>query len=273
MNKKQQTLLIIGTIILMIITGIGGFILGQKFYDKEEEIKEELNDNKEENNINKTTKERVDDIIANELEQLIPLKSLNELSNQDKLQTILYMYVKNGSGYTDTIQKSTLENIFKNSSIRNLGIEYKDIYEERQLQDTENTIYIIENGVYKKTIGGGTGGYIGLIQKKLVDYKEENNKVTISYKYAFYKNEGDGPTPINIYYTFEDAKNNQNKIKTFDPLDYKDELYPNEPFSYPKAKEAAENYDFSKDLDKLNTYTYVFELINNELILIDFNRK
>ena len=42
MNKKQQTLLIIGTIILMIITGIGGFILGQKFYDKEEEIKNQL---------------------------------------------------------------------------------------------------------------------------------------------------------------------------------------------------------------------------------------
>ena len=42
---------------------------------------------------------------------------------------------------------------------------------------------------------------------------------------------------------------------------------------YTKAMEEAKKYDFSKELDKLDTYTYTFELVGNDIVLVDFNRK
>jgi len=281
---KKKILIITITILLIIASSIGGFILGQSFADKEEEIHNEINNkqdnnsnnNEEENNNiqndnNKSVRERIEEIVENELKQLIPKKTLEELTNQDKLQTVLSLY-HNSNEYTDTIQKATLENIFKNSSIRNLGIEWEDIYIERSsfVESTE-TMYEIENNIYKNVVlGGGAGISIDKIYQQIIDYYEDNNEITISYKYAFYRTDGTGPVPIKLYYTIEDALNDQDEIITYDPLDYPSS---DEPFSYPEAFKAAQNHDFSKELDKLDTYTYTFEIQNNDIILIDFSRK
>jgi len=207
---KKKILIITITILLIIASSIGGFILGQSFADKEEEIHNEINNKKdnnsnnneeENNNIqndnNKSVRERIEEIVENELKQLIPKKTLEELTNQDKLQTVLSLY-HNSNEYTDTIQKATLENIFKNSSIRNLGIEWEDIYIERSsfVESTE-TMYEIENNIYKNVVlGGGAGISIDKIYQQIIDYYEDNNEITISYKYAFYRTDGTEPVTI-----------------------------------------------------------------------------
>lgn len=137
------------------------------------------------------------------------------------------------------------------------------------LQDTNEKYYELKGEVYTNVIGGHGAIQLNTIYKKIIDYNKQENKVTISYKYAFYK-VSEGPSPIDLYYTYEDALNSKNKITTYNPNDY---MTDEDPVGYQGALNAAKKHDFSNELDKLNTYTYVFEIIDSKLILIDFNRK
>ena len=199
--KKNQILLIIA-IIIIFISSIGGFILGTKFADKELEIKNETKDNQNNNTDNEInndiTQVQVEEVIEKELKQLLPLKSINELTNQDKLQTLLEIYAAD-QGYTETISKETLNTTFNNSCINRLGIEYGDIYWDHMLQDTNEKHYELKGEVYTNVIGGHGASQLNTIYKKIVDYNEQEDKVTISYKYAFYKVSFKDNTFVNVF--------------------------------------------------------------------------
>lgn len=260
-------------IILIIIISLSiGVFLGVNLEKGKIDNNNDINNssNKEEvNNNDKEIRGKVEEIVSNELDQLLSKKTLSELTNQDKLQTILELYAKENS-YPETISKEALENIFKNSSLRNLEIEYNDIYWDHMLQDTNEKYYEIEGDTYKKTISGHGANQLNTIYKQVTDYKKDENKISVSYKYAFYTVIGDGPQPINLYYTFEEALHSENKVITYDPRNY---LTDEDLSGYQSAFNAAKNHDFSKSLDKLDTYTYTFEIINNEIVLVDFNRE
>lgn len=273
--KKTLTILIV---IISLFLGIFiGIILEKKVLNNSNDINDldnnqnnEVIDNNENlDNNDEEIRKQVEEIVSNELDQLLPKKSLNELTNQDKLQTILYIYASENS-YSEIINKEVLETIFKNSSLRNLEIEYTDIYFDHMLQDTNEKFYEIQDNIYKKIGGGHGASQLNTIYKEVTDYKKNENKITISYKFAFYTVLGEGPNPINLYYTYEDALNDKNKIISYEPSDY---LTAEDASGYITAFNAAKNYDFSKLLDKLDTYTYTFEINNNDIVLVDFNRK
>ena len=286
MNKKT----IILSIFIFIISLIVGIVIGLNIKndkldsktDDDVDVQDNVNinnngninnnqdngntDNNKDNENDENRKNDIEKIIDNELRYLLSKKKLNELTNQDKLRTILILY-SSENGNNDTINKNALDNVFKNSSLRNLEIVYEDIYEDSMLQDTTGKWYELDNDIYNKVILGHGGNIFNIIYKQVVDYKEESNKITISYKYAFYTTIGDGPVPINIFYNYNDAIKNENRVAVYDPMDYLTE----EDFSgYQAALNDAKEYDYVKDLDKMYTYTYVFDIVNDDYVLTDY---
>ena len=295
MNKKQQTILIIVTIILMIITGIGGFILGQKFYNKEEEFKENLNDNKEETNnqVNKnentqegnnnqtnenkdTKQEALEKIISNQLYALVNKKSLEELTNQERLRLLFDIYKDTISTDTMTVKISDLKEIHKKSSISNLDIEYTDIYDYYTMFSSDERDnreigykYNKDNQTYTYTGALGHGASqtaIKLYTETILFTVSNNDTYTIKQRYVFGNKTGDGPMPYILYHSGIDAYNEKNEFKKFNEEDGVGEYKTD--YITPATEYIVDNYDTIKD--KLSTYTYTFKKENNQYIIVDF---
>ena len=241
-------------IILLAIISIG--LIGYIIYDK--------NDN---DTVNKVNYKLIDftKVINNELYFLVSQKNYKDLTDKEKTY-MFYLLVDDRNNVT--VDK--LENIRKNSSLRELSVNYTDIYDSYNGYELTNDILRSlnkETGQYSEPLIGHGGLFIDKIPF-LVDYKFENNRYIISYKYVFTKNQGDGPTNLDAYYTYEDAIKGQNKIKEFLLEDANDESS----LLFQNVKDYAnENYDDLKD--KLDTYNYVFEVKDNNIILTDFYRE
>ena len=286
MKNKIIIILTILVVIMSLIIGIG---IGLNLSNKKTEINDsnninqEINEgqNKEENNDNvqvgideeikkeKPTQTDVEKVVEKELKILLTKKSLSDFTNQDKLQVVFDLY-REKNGYKETISKKELENLYKNSSLRNMDIKYENIYFYYMLKPSDELLYEIKGDNYVKVEGGHGVPTLDTIYKKITNYNQDADKITISCKYAFYRVDGDGPNPIDLYYTYDDAINGKNNITTYNPNDY---MTDDDPLGYQGAKSAAEKYNFSNVLDKLDTYTYTFKIIDNELVLVDFNRR
>lgn len=260
---------IIIAILAIVSIGLIGYIVYDKMNDKKEEP---MNNEKEENNNqvdnSLASNYKLEDftkIIEEELGFLESKKNYKDLTNKEKNHWLYLL-----SHYPlDLLTTDTLENIRKNSSLREMEVEYDDvyaIYEGYEISDTLERTLDKESGKYTDVLGGH--GAISISGTPfLYDFKIDNDQYIISYKYVFIQDVGQGPADLNIHYTYENAVNRENKIKVFSPTETNYDMN----LLYMMAKNYIEdNYESFKD--KLETYNYVFEIHDGNIVLVDFYR-
>ncbi|NLV90633.1 MAG: hypothetical protein GX032_04110 [Tenericutes bacterium] len=274
--KKKNNIL---TIILVLIFVIGIIFIGYYFLNKsssdnstnkqenaeidnsnEEPQKEETN-----NQIMKTDEEvfdEIEEIIKNELYVFYGLNSIDDLTPEIKAFLAGDLFHKN-IGLKDYIENSVplkaedLKKEFDKSSISVFGFENASIpcllYEKF---DHYEWTYKPETETYEYTEIGHGGSGAGPVDKQIIKENKENGLFVISYKYLW-ESFGEFEEELNIYTNFEDAMSSSNPLTTIS-RDYNREI-----LIETKATEV---------LSDLDTYTYTFELIDNEIKLKDFNR-
>ena len=213
-----------------------------------------INNNNSDNNNNNYKLEDFTEIIDKELNFLKTKKKLSDLTNEEKTFMIYWHLL----GYSNDLTTTKLENARKNSSLREMDVTYTDIYDTYDYYKMHDTIVYSLNkksGKYTNVFGGHGVESLDTYDF-LVDFKRENNKYIVSYRHIFRLRLDPGATiDYNLYYTFEDYLNGKKYTKVVDG----DNVY------YYK-----ENYKSFKD--KLDTYNYVFEVHDGNIVLTDFYR-
>jgi len=225
--------------------------------------------------VNNIKQEDLDNVIDNELFLLVKKNKLSELTNQEKL-VMLYntMYWRNMCNYSssefDYFKIDDFKNIHNNSTLNSLDIKYADINDSysQGLGISNEVWYKVDNFTNRYVYvgyGHGAGPYIS-VYKNLVNYKQEENKYYLSYKYLF-GNGGEGPNDISLYKNVDDALNRKNELKTFSI-----EKHNYDTAALKKEIELYVNDNFESLDNGLYTYNYVFEVINGKLTLTDYYR-
>jgi len=246
--------------------------------------KEENNVNNENDNHNNSQNEEkynpefFNEIITTQLQSLFNKKSLNELTNQERLYLLLQLYRnQNDYEYSENIKVEDLRVVHQSSIIKNLSINYTDIYDRYTsfVSDEKGNMEIAykynpASDNYTNT-GLGHGGNIVAkpLYKELMQFTNKDNTYTIEYKYVFGNSYGDGPTPYELYYSGIDAYNEKNSFKKQDDNDCTGEYCTD--YETPMIEYIENNYDQIKN--KLSTYAYTFKLDNNQLIITSFSVK
>ena len=171
----------------------------------------------------------------------------------------------NGNGF----KKKNLENIHENSLLNNLNIEYTDINDTYDgfLHLTNDIMFKLDKKTNEyKYVGSGHGGMSIHYSSKLVNYKQEDNKYIISYKYIFGSSSEGGPH-LSVYKTIEDLYERKNGIELCKTEDA-NKCYDN----YLELFNSYFDTNYKNLENELDTYTYVFEVIDNKLTLTDFYR-
>ena len=229
-------------------------------------ISENSNDNEleEGNNVsdNNVSEENLKNIIKKQLFILFrysdPVIKIENIDNKSKLLLALNIledkYTTKSNDINTTIvnvSKSELEAAFNSSVISDLGIKHEnfDLYEL-----TGNTIYNRNTDllVYSKEMYK----YLLPQASKVKNYEKKNNQYIISMNYLF----PDSDVGFEYYYgSLIDVKNGANSVvKAYDANGYID-----------AQKYLDENYNNIKD--KLATYNYTFEIVNNKINLVNFS--
>lgn len=220
--------------------------------------------------IAKITETELKRIINKELYLLLNKNSLNDLNNQEKLRMLYLTYKTSVNNVYNGFYKKDLESVHKNGVLNSLNIEYTDIndYGNGGLREFSEVLHKLnkDTNQYSSSLTGH-GDLPIFYESKLVDFKQENNRYIVSYKYVFGKRRGDGPSSIDAYKTVEDAIKSENIIKSFELTDDNNELKLSNEFK----KYVQDNYEKLKN--DLKIYTYVFEVKNNKLTLTDFYRQ
>ena len=255
--KSNDTLIFITiffSIFLIIVIGIFVYDLFVNGSIEEQSNKyNNIVENKEDNiiiNLEDTNLENIKIRLEDSffLDLIISRKNLNEINNNDLLYYLIKLTESQSQfGKVDNVPIKIIEDIHKDSLLSNINFIHSDINIDIKLlwvYNKESNIYI-KNNINKDNI-------IIPIFIKLDNVKKENNKYILSYKYGF-KNINDN----NIYGSYEDSLNKINSIY-FDNSNnievLKQEL----------------NNNFNNIKDKLKTYNYVVENINNQYILKEF---
>ncbi|MDD2625184.1 MAG: hypothetical protein PHR55_00220, partial [Bacilli bacterium] len=206
--------------------------------------------------------DEIEEIIKNELYVFYGLNSIDDLTPEIKAFLARDLFHKN-IGLKDYIENSVplkaedLKKEFDKSSISVFGFENTSIpcllYEKF---DHYEWTYKPETETYEYTEIGHGGSGAGPVDKQIIKKNKENGLFVISYKYLW-ESFGEFEEELNIYTNFEDAMSSSNPLTTIS-RDYNREI-----LIETKATEV---------LSDLDTYTYTFELIDNEIKLKDFNR-
>ena len=229
-------------------------------------ISENSNDNEleEGNNVsdNNVSEENLKNIIKKQLFILFrysdPVIKIENIDNKSKLLLALNIledkYTTKSNDINTTIvnvSKSELEAAFNSSVISELGIKHEnfDLYEL-----TGNTIYNRNTDllVYSKEMYK----YLLPQASKVKNYEKKNNQYIISMNYLF----PDSDVGFEYYYgSLIDVKNGANSVvKAYDANGYID-----------AQKYLDENYNNIND--KLATYNYTFDIVNNKINLVNFS--
>lgn len=241
--------------LLVILVLLGVLVLGLKYVDyKSGNNNEVINDLENESEKNQEIRVNVEKIVSSELNYLLSFDSLGGFTNQSKLQSILRIY-GNEFGYKDEITVDDLNKVYSNSSLRNLGIEYEDIYIDEMYQETDKVFYRLDNNIYKKVTENDTTNKLQIAYKYIVNYSKEDSLIVISYKYGFYNILNDSDK-INVFSFYEDAIENKNIIKEISIDEYKTDNSDGKN----EAINAAMTFDFTNYLDTMKTYTYTFRI-------------
>ena len=197
-----------------------------------------------------------EDLIDEELYILFGFKSLNELTNGRKLTLVFnkldetYAHKENDVySVVENVSKKKVEEVFNNTVFSKLGITHQSF----DTYDTNDTFYYKKDQYYmpKRNL------FYCSYEHKVDKFEKKDNKYIMSVKYMF----TDTCEGYSYYYGSysPDDQNESNKIAkaTDDSYNYID-----------GKKYFNENYENIKN--KLDTYTYTFEVNNNKINIIDF---
>lgn len=251
-------------IVILLLALISISLVGYIVYGKMNEDKI-VNDNDTNNNFNEDSYgiEDFTSVINKELGFLVSKENFIDLTEEEKTRMLFDLSDK------EEMTTEKLENIRINSSLREIDVEYTDIYNRYNGYELDDDVFMtldVETGEYSNPLTGHGASLISF-RSFLQDYKVEDGRYIITYKYVFIKKQGDGPSNLDLYYFYEDAINDENKVKEFllEDVDNNELLLSNQVDSYVSA-----NYRNFKD--ELNVYTYEFEIHDENIVLIDFYR-
>lgn len=267
-NKNNKGVIALLAIIIAILGLLCILLVTNKIsfnFNELNNSNQNINDSvlEEENNVSddNMSEEKLKNIIEKQLFILFkyndPVTKIENIDNKSKLLLALSIledkYTTKSNDINTTIvsfTKSELENCFNSSVIRNLGIKHEsfDLYElisEYYNRNTDLLVYSKE--MYK---------YMLPKASKVENYEKKNNQYTISMNYLF----PDSDVGFEYYYgSLTDVKNGANSVvKAYDSNGYID-----------AQKYLDDNYDNIKD--KMATYNYTFEIINNKINLVNFS--
>lgn len=271
-EKKNKGLYIVIIILTILLICSLGYIVYNEFI-KENEIVEN-NEEKEDNNLEdeQTKKEKISEntlndlnnIIENELYVLWDKSSIEEITNQEKLQVALLKLttIKNLSHYSEIKSFSTteIENAFKETSLGYLQLNHETIHPFYKLSvsNEDGFTYDKNNQMYTNVIFGSDTEVIEPYESLLKESYYENGKYYISYQFIWTIYPDIGDMYYSLYYSYDDANNRENSY-----------------FSGDDEKGELEEYIINnkeKIMENTENYNYVFEKENNNFILIEFNK-
>lgn len=230
---------------------------------------EKINMNTNNESIKEYTKEDFDKIVMDwlGLEALLNKKSLNELTNQEKLRMLINLYTD--ADKYETFSEAKLDVIHSGSVIKDLKVKYEDLYDGfgTFIWSTKNIAYKYDASkrtfTYTGVSGHGMVAKGNIIYNKMLSLDTDGMTYTVKYIYVFYNASGEGPSDITLYLNVNDALNEKNKLVTLE--------YDYETDSCHEEEYIEKHYDEIKE--KLQVYTYVFKVENDHLVITDFSVK
>lgn len=255
-HMRRHIIIIIFCSILLILAGYGLFT---------EVLKEKKTINKDFLVRKEYTKEDFDKIVSDRLGLAVLLnkKSLNEMTNQERLRMLIHLY--DGDDKYETFSQAKLDVIHSGSIIKNLDITYEDLKDYYGTFTWNNSLVGYKYDSNKKTFtytgNLGHGGYTNanIAHSEMLSLDTDGIIYAIKYRYVFYNTMGDGPSDVKLYLNIDDALNGKNELTHLKVL--KDN-------STHMDEYLDKHYDEIKD--KLPIYSYVFKVENNHLVITDF---
>lgn len=260
-ERNNVVIVILVALLFVITTAIVYFVYFNK--PVEEEKKDSIFVQVEDEKI---IKELTDTIMNNNLEVIASLEkdvdNINTLSNKDKLSVAFpYVFDKTKDAYENGIDTKLFDEYYKNAFNTSIYWNKEDIDctcdKKLFLYDKEKEKYVYN----EQHLGHGVFS-INPYYKKVLEVlkKNETYVIKMSYIWGYF----DGLSTTNTGYpTHNDVLNNTNKLFEIDiPEEDVNDI------NYYALKEIENNYDNYKD--KLHTYVYTFEKVDNNYLLSSF---
>lgn len=270
-NKKQgkNGFIIISVTIIVILLLIGfyffGYQMGKGLANKAKATSTTTVKSDSNNNVEKVLTSLIDKYYRIYYSK----ENFSELSNRNKqILGMLASQKENGiyADFTSQEVEEGLKSLFKDKQT----IINEDIYGSSPWEDdTENSKiesnliwkYDAESSKYLYQVNHGKGYPYGMPIYTNVTLLNENGKqVTISLKYAFYTAYDDNQID-KIYPSYQDAANNRNSIITISDTNISS--------NYDLAEKYVKD-NINQYINKLSTYTYTFEKVDNNYVLVDY---
>lgn len=276
MKKKNSILGVLVILLSVVVLGLTVFIVYDKFLSKDvnssgsngaQNINNDStsqNSNVASNNLVEYNQETFKKIIDDELYVLFGFKSLSEITNKRKLTLAFNKVEKENTNCNNDvcstveyISKEKLEEAFNKTSIAKLGITHEsyDVYVLNDHEYVRNQQWMSKRNMFR----------CGNEASKISDFQVKNNKYIISVKYMF-PDTCEGIEKYYGSYSYTDQNESNFITKAYTGS------YESNNIEYIDSKKYLdENYDSIKD--KLDTYTYTFEVNNGKIELVDFSVK
>ena len=196
---------------------------------------------------------------------LVNKKSLDEMTNQEKLRMIIYLFQKENN-YVDTFSQEELEKTHQNSVIKDLDITYEDLFDYYGTFSWNTSSVAYNYNESEKTfistgaLGHGAVALGDIAHSEIISISKPGDEYIVKYRYIFFDSHGDGPTDEDLYLSAEDAINKTNEWVQL-KLDEDNQTHRNEYIE--------EHYDEVKD--GLPIYTYTFKVEDGHLVITDFS--
>lgn len=260
-NKNGGLIALLSVIIVILLTLVVLLATGTINFKREpsknnQQSNENTQQNSDESSTSKYTENDFKKVIDDELYILFGFKSLNEVTNGRKLTLVFNKLDPNYSA--GSFSKQQVEEAFNATSIRSLGIQHEtfDIY------TYENDTYTGDSGKMSKR-----NLFIpSMLASKIINYRKNDDKYVLEVKYIFTNNgdSGDrGQYGYGSWNHLSDESKHIVEIYTYESDFNIKTLIPD------LQKYLDENYDSIKD--KLDTYVYTFEVVNDKINLVDFS--
>lgn len=267
--------LVIVIILALALIGALGFVFWQNF------MQPKVNKSQDSSLIKTATDSKYQQISQSELEPIVTGQlsllngktSIDQITNQEKLQLAANLYAKDhpyaNGVYSRTIAASDIEDILNKSSISTDKLIHESIECVTATNPVHNEYeYNTSTKTYSNANHGGHGieNQVYAVYSKTSNFKENNGQYSISYKYVFGVLREFGADNDSVFGTYSDAKNNTNPIHTF-VADININNGVVDPSTEPKYIE--QNYNSFEN--KLLTYIYTFEKIDSKIKLVSFS--
>ncbi len=283
-KKKKNYLILIIVICVVLILGLGIRIYMSLQKDGKVTTSNIFNFAQNQNTQPIDQKE-VEDVAESELYILNGKKSIKDIGNQQKLIMALHLYLNseevldklNAGDDNFDVDASKLDEYFEKSSISYMDkLVHEDILLPK-LDDGKDPIvewkfdsntnkYSCNTDMFQVYNNGFP--YVYNVANKTSEFKEENGKYYLSRKYLWGTSGNDANDCFSVYASYDNAKDKKDKITSVQDAMNMNENEDNYSEENIYQKYMDENYESIKD--KLETYTYVFEKVDNKIKLVDF---